>query len=203
MTLATNPYEVGLERLVDLDKPEPFIGREALKRIKAEGVKRKLAGVEIDGARLESQHDALAGARGRRARRPDHVSDLLAAASRRTSATRWCRSRTPRSARSSWSTRPTGRATRRSFRCRSSIRRSRSRRVSPVRRWTFACSGITTDRFAFHGDSPPRRGKHVRRQRFERIACVPQPPGSRLPFHTRPGRCGHGERLQAAIVRWR
>ena len=53
MTLATNPFEVGLERLVDLDKPEPFIGREALKRIKAEGVKRKLAGVEIEGARLE------------------------------------------------------------------------------------------------------------------------------------------------------
>jgi aminomethyltransferase len=53
MTLSTNPYEVGLERLVDLDKPEPFIGREALKRIKADGVKRKLAGVEIEGARLE------------------------------------------------------------------------------------------------------------------------------------------------------
>lgn len=53
MTIATNPYEVGLERLVDLDKPEPFIGREALKRIKAEGVKRKLAGVEIEGAGLD------------------------------------------------------------------------------------------------------------------------------------------------------
>ena len=53
MTLATNPYEVGLGRLVDLDKPEPFIGREALKRIAAESPKRKLAGVEIDGARLD------------------------------------------------------------------------------------------------------------------------------------------------------
>ena len=53
MTLATNPYEVGLERLVDLDKPEPFIGREALQRIKAEGPHRKLVGVEIEGARLE------------------------------------------------------------------------------------------------------------------------------------------------------
>src|SRR5688572_28165678 len=53
MTLATNPYEVGLERLVDLDKPEPFIGREALKRVKAEGIKRKLAGIEIEGARLD------------------------------------------------------------------------------------------------------------------------------------------------------
>lgn len=53
MTLATNPYEVGLDRLVDLDKPEPFIGREALKRVRAEGVKRKLVGVEISGERLE------------------------------------------------------------------------------------------------------------------------------------------------------
>jgi aminomethyltransferase len=44
---------VGLERLVDLDKPEPFIGREALKRIKTEGVKRKLAGIEIEGAPLD------------------------------------------------------------------------------------------------------------------------------------------------------
>ena len=53
MTIDTNPYEVGLERLVDLDKPEPFIGREALKRVKAQGVKRRLAGVEIDGAKLD------------------------------------------------------------------------------------------------------------------------------------------------------
>ena len=53
MTLATNPYEVGLERLVDLDKPEAFIGRDALKRIKTEGIKRKLAGVEIEGAKLD------------------------------------------------------------------------------------------------------------------------------------------------------
>ena len=53
MTLATNPYEVGLERLVDLDKPEPFIGHEALKRVKAAGVTRKLAGVEIEGAKLD------------------------------------------------------------------------------------------------------------------------------------------------------
>lgn len=53
MTIATNPYEVGLDRLVDLDKPEPFIGREALRRIRDEGVKRKLVGVEIAGAKLD------------------------------------------------------------------------------------------------------------------------------------------------------
>ncbi|MGH2536026.1 MAG: glycine cleavage T C-terminal barrel domain-containing protein, partial [Candidatus Promineifilaceae bacterium] len=35
-----------------LDKAEPFIGREALGRIKAEGPRRKLVGVEIGGAPL-------------------------------------------------------------------------------------------------------------------------------------------------------
>ena len=53
MTLATNPYEVGLERLVSLNKAEPFIGRDALKRISTQGVTRKLVGVEIEGDRLE------------------------------------------------------------------------------------------------------------------------------------------------------
>ena len=53
MTLANNPYEVGLERLVDLDKPEPFIGRDALRRADDDGVKRKLVGVELSGARLD------------------------------------------------------------------------------------------------------------------------------------------------------
>jgi glycine cleavage system aminomethyltransferase T len=53
MTLENNPYEVGLERLVELDQKNDFIGKEALRRIKAEGVKRKLAGVEIDGVPLD------------------------------------------------------------------------------------------------------------------------------------------------------
>ena len=53
MTLATNPYELGLERLVSLDKAEDFIGRDALKRIAAEGVERKLVGVDIAGNRLD------------------------------------------------------------------------------------------------------------------------------------------------------
>jgi aminomethyltransferase len=53
MTLDNNPYEVGLGRLIDLDKRGDFIGKEALRRIKAEGVKRKLVGVEIDGPPVE------------------------------------------------------------------------------------------------------------------------------------------------------
>jgi aminomethyltransferase len=52
MTLENNPYEVGLERLVDEDKTDAYVGREALRRIKAQGVKQKLVGIEIDGPRL-------------------------------------------------------------------------------------------------------------------------------------------------------
>lgn len=53
MTLDTNPYEVGLDRLVDLDKREPFLGREALRRVHEQGVARKLAGVELSGPPIE------------------------------------------------------------------------------------------------------------------------------------------------------
>jgi glycine cleavage system aminomethyltransferase T len=40
MTLDTNPYEVGLERLVNLDKAAEFIGRDALRRLSKQGVKK-------------------------------------------------------------------------------------------------------------------------------------------------------------------
>jgi glycine cleavage system aminomethyltransferase T len=52
MTLENNPFEVGLDRLVDLDKDQDFMGREALRRVASEGVRRRLVGVEIDGDRL-------------------------------------------------------------------------------------------------------------------------------------------------------
>ena len=58
MTLDNNPYEVGLDRLVELDKDAGFTGREALRRIKAEGVKRKLVGVEIQGDPLDLNESA-------------------------------------------------------------------------------------------------------------------------------------------------
>ena len=37
---------------MDLDKAEDFIGREALRRIAAEGVRRKLVGIDIPGEAL-------------------------------------------------------------------------------------------------------------------------------------------------------
>ena len=42
-----NPYEVGLGFSVDLDKESDFIGKEALRRIKGVGIKRKLVGIEF------------------------------------------------------------------------------------------------------------------------------------------------------------
>jgi aminomethyltransferase len=48
----TNPYEVGLGRLVDLDMPAQFIGKAALQRIHEQGVRRKQIGLFIEGAAL-------------------------------------------------------------------------------------------------------------------------------------------------------
>ena len=55
----TNPFEVemGYEWMVDLNQEADFVGKEALKRIKAEGIKRKLVGVEIGGEQLGSYTD--------------------------------------------------------------------------------------------------------------------------------------------------
>jgi aminomethyltransferase len=53
MTLDNNPYEVGLERLVSLDKKADFVGREALEKISTQRVSRRLVGVEIGGTPME------------------------------------------------------------------------------------------------------------------------------------------------------
>jgi len=56
MDFDTNPFEVGYgfeeTWMVDLDQEADFVGKEALQRIKAEGVKRKLVGVEIGGGHV-------------------------------------------------------------------------------------------------------------------------------------------------------
>ena len=44
----TNPFEVGLDRLVSLDNEINFIGKKALHQIKQDGIKRKQVGLEID-----------------------------------------------------------------------------------------------------------------------------------------------------------
>jgi aminomethyltransferase len=49
MTLENNACEVGLAWLIDQDKKANYMGKDALAKIKAQGVKRKLVGVEIAG----------------------------------------------------------------------------------------------------------------------------------------------------------
>ena len=52
----TNPFEVdmGYTWMVDLEQDADFIGKQALQRIKSEGPRRKLVGVEIEGPSLGS-----------------------------------------------------------------------------------------------------------------------------------------------------
>ena len=52
MDLLTNPFELGMDRLVGLDADHNFIGKDALTKIKNQGITRKQIGIEIDGARL-------------------------------------------------------------------------------------------------------------------------------------------------------
>ena len=48
----TNPYEVGLGKFVSLDREDDFIGKEALKKIKEDGIKRQFVGYKIEGEPL-------------------------------------------------------------------------------------------------------------------------------------------------------
>ena len=45
----TNPYELGLGRLVNLDTPANFIGKAALRKIRDAGVSRKQVGLYLEG----------------------------------------------------------------------------------------------------------------------------------------------------------
>ena len=44
----TNPFELGMDRLINLDNNNKFIGKSALKKIKEIGIKRKQVGIIID-----------------------------------------------------------------------------------------------------------------------------------------------------------
>ena len=54
MDINTNPFELGLDKLVDLDMEAAFIGKAALKRIKAAGIRRKQVGLQITGPPIEA-----------------------------------------------------------------------------------------------------------------------------------------------------
>jgi glycine cleavage system aminomethyltransferase T len=59
MWYENNPFEVGYHYtwMVDLDQKADFMGKEALRRIKQEGVKQKLVGVDIGGEPLGTYID--------------------------------------------------------------------------------------------------------------------------------------------------
>ena len=48
----TNPYELGMDRLVNLDMAANFIGKDALRRIRDEGVSRIQVGLHLEGQRF-------------------------------------------------------------------------------------------------------------------------------------------------------
>jgi glycine cleavage system T protein (aminomethyltransferase) len=52
----TTPYEAGLAFIVKLDKGSPFMGQEALKRQKLEGVKRRLVGFKVLEPKAVARH---------------------------------------------------------------------------------------------------------------------------------------------------
>ena len=52
MGLDTNPFELGMDRLIDLDDEFDFIGKSALQKIRIDGVIRKHVGLMIEGPPL-------------------------------------------------------------------------------------------------------------------------------------------------------
>ena len=55
----TDPYELGLDRLVNLDIEADFIGKAALRRIKEQGASRKQVGLIIDGEPLKGPNTSF------------------------------------------------------------------------------------------------------------------------------------------------
>ena len=53
MDILTNPFELNLDRLVNVDVPHDFIGKEALTKIKQEGVRRRQIGLVIECPMLQ------------------------------------------------------------------------------------------------------------------------------------------------------
>ena len=61
---ATNPFDAGLGRVVKLEKPGDFVGREALARVAEEGPKKRLVGLSITGRGIARHgYPVLAGER--------------------------------------------------------------------------------------------------------------------------------------------
>src|SRR5262249_54176854 len=76
ITLENNPYEImGMERLVEDQAPD-YLGKAALARIRREGVKRRLVGVEIGAPELRAECAEYWPVR-KDGRRVGHVTDAV------------------------------------------------------------------------------------------------------------------------------
>lgn len=47
-----NPFEMGLGHLIDIERDDDFVGKAALKRIVADGIKRQRVGLILSAARI-------------------------------------------------------------------------------------------------------------------------------------------------------
>jgi aminomethyltransferase len=56
---ATNPFEANLERLVKLEKPGGFVGRDALAAVAREGPRRRLVGIVVRGRGIARHGHAI------------------------------------------------------------------------------------------------------------------------------------------------
>lgn len=56
MGLSENPFELGMDRLVNLEIEPDFCGKDTLRKIHAEGITRKLVGLELNGAPTSNEH---------------------------------------------------------------------------------------------------------------------------------------------------
>ena len=61
MDINTNPYELGLDRLIDIDADFDFIGKVALQQIRHQGVSRKQVGLVISGPAIEGSNTSFWG----------------------------------------------------------------------------------------------------------------------------------------------
>lgn len=57
MNMDTNPFEAGLGFFIKLDKPSDFVGKEALKKIKEEGLTRKCVCLTVDTDDVDPEGD--------------------------------------------------------------------------------------------------------------------------------------------------
>ena len=57
MTLVNNPFEMGMDRFVDLDTNADFLSKTALRKIKSRGPKQVHVGFEFDGPPLIGSND--------------------------------------------------------------------------------------------------------------------------------------------------